>query len=405
MDLFSRDQLRELAQAQEQVCVSLYMPTFHVESELSQNPIRLKNLIKQARAVLKEHGSRDAEIEEVLRPAQSLVESETYWRNVDDGLAIFLAPSYSRIYRLPIPFPELVVTSTRFHLKQLFPILANDNRFYVIAISQDSVRLFMGTRYNIKELKSRDIPKSLNEALWYDEPSGRESEVRPGAKGNRLQSRTSFHGHGQTEADLARRPNDELYRFLQEIDEGVMKVIGDDNAPLVLAGVDYYLPIYREVNNYARLIDESIISGSPDYLPNKHLKQLHEKAWNIVEPIFQEDQKKATRRFMELHSKNDHLTSDDLKEIVPAAVFSRIEDIFVPVGRQAWGRYDSEKNTVSIHDTQKPGDDDLLDLAAVYTYLNGGAVHALKPENMPVKADLAATFRFPANVSADMSHG
>lgn len=403
MDQFSRDQLRELAQVQEPMSVSIYMPTFHVESELSQNPIRLKNLLKQARAELKEHDFRDAEIEDVLRPAQSLVESETYWRNVEDGLAIFLAPNFSRIYRLPIPFPELVVTSSRFHLKQLFPLLDSENHFYIVAISLDSVRLFIGTRYSIKELKSDDIPKSIKEALSYDVTVGREAEIRPAAKGNRDQSRTSFHGHGQSEDDLARRPKDELYRFFQEIDEGIMKVLGDDKAPLVLAGVDYYLPIYREVNSYPRLIDESIVSGSPDYLPNKQLKQLHEKAWSIVEPVFQEDRRKATKRFLELHAKNNHRTSDDLKEIVPAAVFSMIEDIFVPVGRQAWGRYDPNSNTVTIHDTQKTGDYDLLDLAAVHTFLNGGSVHALKPENMPVNASLAATFRFPARVAAEVS--
>ena len=38
--------------------------------------------------------------------------------------------------------------------------------------------------------------------------------------------------------------------------------------------------------------------------------------------------------------------------------------------------------------------EDLLEIAAIETFLNGGQVFTLPPEKMPAGADLAAVFRY-----------
>jgi hypothetical protein len=68
--------------------------------------------------------------------------------------------------------------------------------------------------------------------------------------------------------------------------------------------------------------------------------------------------------------------------------------LFVAVGVQRWGFYDLETRTVHLHKEPEPGDEDLLDFAAVYTILNGGTVFALRPEEMPDQALLLALFRY-----------
>jgi len=47
-----------------------------------------------------------------------------------------------------------------------------------------------------------------------------------------------------------------------------------------------------------------------------------------------------------------------------------------------------------LHEEAKPGDEDLLDLAAVQTLLNGGTVYAVELEKVPDGASLAAVFRY-----------
>jgi len=68
--------------------------------------------------------------------------------------------------------------------------------------------------------------------------------------------------------------------------------------------------------------------------------------------------------------------------------------LFVAVGLQQWGAFDPDANEVRWHQEIEPGDEDLLDLAAVHTLGNGGSVYAVEPEKAPDDALLAAVFRY-----------
>ena len=399
MDLFNRAHLQELAQTEPKICVSLYMPAFRFESELSQNPIRFKNLIKKAREELEEQGLGSTELDEMLAPAYDLLEDQAFWHQQSDGLVMFLTKNGARFYRMPLHFEELVVTGKRFHLKPLFPIIASNNRFYLLTLSQNNVRLFQGTHYSISEVESKDIPKSIVEALFYDdaEETLQQHSVGGEGGGEAGNQESVYHGQGVESDDKRRRPKDKLLRFFREIDEGLNETLESENTPLLLAGVEYYLPLYRKVNKYAQLVEDQIVAGNPDHLKPK---ELHEKAWTLMEPLFLEAQQQSLDQFHHLFGNGEHLASNELTEIVPASVFSRVDTAFVPIGQHLWGRYDAESNAVEMHEEHEVGDEDLLDLVAVNTYLNGGTVHALRTENMPTEQPLAATFRYEADVAA-----
>lgn len=395
MDLFRQEQLTELAQIEAEPCVSIYMPTYHVESELSQNAIRLKNLIKKARQELRDQDFRDGEVNELLKPLEPLTENNSVWLDRSDGFAAFLTMDDSRFYRLPIDFEELVVTGKRFHVKPLFPMIAANNRFYLLALSKNHVRLFQGTHYSIAEIESKEIPESLVDALLNEQRQRSVQHHIANIAGGRHDA--AFHGQNVSAQDEKRQPHDEIIRFFRDVDSGVRQTLGDDDAPLVLAGVEYYLPIYREVNRYGSLVDDSIVAGNPDH---QKPQDLHEKAWQIVEPRFLEAQRASMERFEQLHGNGAKLASDDIHEIIPAALFARVETLFVEVDKHIWGRYNPEENAVQLHDEQAAGDEDLLDLAAVHTLVHGGTVHALRSENMPSDG-IAATFRYEADVAAE----
>ncbi len=104
-------------------------------------------------------------------------------------------------------------------------------------------------------------------------------------------------------------------------------------------------------------------------------------------------------KFEQLRGNGAKLASDDIHVIIPAALYARIDTLFVEIGAHIWGHYDRDDNAVELHDGHDSGDEDLLDLAAVHTLVHGGTVHALRPENMPSEG-LAATFRYEADVAA-----
>ena len=148
-----------------------YLPIYRAGTEVQQNSTRLKNLIRQAESSIVESGLSDKEAGEFLQPIQELVDSdESFWQESNnDGLAVFLTSGVFRYYRLPLIFDELVVVTDRFHLKPLLPLLRGDGKYYILALSQQDVRLIECTRNNVREIELEDIPKSVDDALQYDE--------------------------------------------------------------------------------------------------------------------------------------------------------------------------------------------------------------------------------------------
>ncbi|MDO8785970.1 MAG: hypothetical protein Q7J12_07100, partial [Syntrophales bacterium] len=119
--------------------------------EIQQNQIRLRNLLREAEEKLLAGGRRPAEVKTSLEPVQGILGNALFWRRQRDGLAIFLTPDIFRFYCLPIDFEELVVLADRFHIKPLLPILRGDERFYLLALSQNEVRLLEGSRHSVRE--------------------------------------------------------------------------------------------------------------------------------------------------------------------------------------------------------------------------------------------------------------
>jgi len=332
-------------------------------------------------------GVRTPEARELLEPAETLLHDGLFWQHQSDGLALFVSPEMFHHYRLPFDFEELVVVADRFHIKPLLPLLSGDGRFYVLALSQNEVRLLQGTRYSVSEVGLEDVPESLAEALRWDDPEKRlQWHTQTGARTDGKRA-AIFHGHGVASAD---DPKDYILRYFHQVDEGLGDLLGGEEAPLVLAGVDYLLPIYKEANSYPHLVDEGI-EGNPEEMS---VEELHEHAWAIVHPLFLSAQQEAAARYRQLAGAGSEQASSDLKEVVPAAYHGRVDTLFVAVGLQQWGAFDPDTNTVYLHEKAGPEGEDLLDLAAVHTLLNRGTVYAIEPEKVPDEAPLAAALRY-----------
>ncbi|MDY7039380.1 MAG: hypothetical protein SVX38_00800 [Chloroflexota bacterium] len=387
MSILTRDDLRSVIRKPRGWCVSVFMSTHRAGREIQQDRIRLKNLLGEAEERLGASGLRVPEAKELLEPAGRLLHDGLFWQHQSDGLAIFLSSEVFRTYCLPFDFEELVVVTDRFHIKPLLPILSGDGRFYVLALSQNQLRLLQGSRYSVSEVNLAEVPASLAEALRYDDPEKRlQWHTQTGTKTDGERA-AIFHGHGVASAD---DPKNYILRYFHRVDEGFRDLVGGEEAPLVLAGVDYLLPIYKEANTYPHLVDEGI-EGNPEELS---AEELHEQAWAIVHPLFLASQKEAAARYSQLAGASSARTSSDLRKVVTAAYHGRVETLFVAVALQRWGHFEIQKNTVQLHGEAEPGDEDLLDFAAVQTLLNGGTVYAVEPEKVPDEAPLAAVLRY-----------
>jgi hypothetical protein len=139
-------------------CVSVFLPTHRAGREVEQAPIRLKNLLRQATDVLKSHGVRAPEIDRLLAPLRGLLDDRLFWQYQSDGLAPFSRPGWWRSFRVPLNLPELAVVDDYFHVTPLVPLLAGDGHFFVLALSQNQIRLLEGTRDRVEEVDLPGVP-------------------------------------------------------------------------------------------------------------------------------------------------------------------------------------------------------------------------------------------------------
>lgn len=384
MIALSRDELKALSVKRSGACVSIFMPAHPSGAEARQDPIRFRNLLRDAEHRLLADGMRLPAAKQLLAPAVSLMEDTYFWQRPGDGLALFVAPDALLNYRLPLAFEELVVIGHRFHIKPLVPLLIGDERFYVLALSLNGVKLFQATRYSISEVEVSNMPAGMAEALKYDEPE-KQIRFRAAAPVGAGRMAAMFYSSGDGVDDAKQR----IVQYFHQVDDSLRPMLGDERAPLVLAGVDYLLPIYREANKYSHLMSEGI-TGNPDDLGNN---ELHRRAWAILQPHFQKRQVEADMQYRQLAG--GRRASKQLRAVVHAAYHGRVSVLFVAARAQQWGTFDPETDAVHVRlDEMKPGDEDLLDFAAIHTLLNGGTVYAVEPEQMPDDTPLAAVFRY-----------
>jgi hypothetical protein len=165
--------------------------------------------------------------------------------------------------------------------------------------------------------------------------------------------------------------------------------LGVERAPLVLAGVDYIQAIYRQANNYQHLV-EGGIEGNPETWSNK---ELHQRAWPLVQPIFEADREEAEELCRQLLGRNDRRASADMQTIALTAHTGGIEVLFLARGQEIMGTIDEE--TLRVKTALQEGEEarDLTDLLAAKTIVFGGRVYLLSPEDVPGDGLLAALLR------------
>lgn len=389
MDRFTRARLRELMTPHHPPCLSLYMPTHPAGNQARQDPIRCKNLMHRAEEPLREMGLRRPEIEALLEPLERQRQDTLFWRSQSRGLAVFAAPDEFHRYRVPLEFDERVVVEDRFYVKPLLPLLQEDGRFYLLAVSLNRVRFFEGTKYTISEMSVETLPKNLVDALNIDEyqHSLQFHKFTSFGVSNVGGDETIYHGQGGSGDEV--RKKDELLQYFRRLADGLDEFFGDESTPLIFAGVEYLFPIFREANRYRRLVEEPV-TGNPDELKPA---ELHDRAWRVAEPLFRRQRVEALEQYGRFAARN--LASDDLDEILAATRQGGVDTLFVARDAVCWGRMDPDTGKVELTPATASGAEDLLDLAVVQTLLQGGAVFTVDSLDLPSGLFASAIFRFP----------
>lgn len=377
--MITRDDILGLAKQQNDVSISIYLPTHRKGEEVQQDPIRLKNLLAEARKQLKDKNVADKRIEKLLEEPRKLLDQPSFWRHNDKGLALFISEEDFEYYRIPHSFGERVMISDHFLITPLIPMISLEGSFCVLALSQKNIRLLKARRDSVEEIELQDAPESLEEFLKYDV-----NEAHLQHHSGQGDGLAVFHGQGGSKDTNT----EEIISYLKAVENEVTSVMRKRNDPLILAGVNEAVAEYRKINHYSRLIEQAV-SENPD---PKSDEEIRDEGWKIIQSYFLQDMYNDIKRFGDLSGSEKQ--SDNLSNIVEAAYYGKVESLFVPVGEHSWGWFDEERDVVHHSTTPKDGEYDLINMAAIKTLTQSGNVYALKRDEMPNEAPIAAIFRY-----------
>ncbi|MDY6826947.1 MAG: hypothetical protein SVV67_07200 [Bacillota bacterium] len=385
MEYIDRDELEMLfKESNNGPGVSIYIPTQKSGEKVKENAIRFKNLLTEAEEQLENWEMNALEKERLLNPAKKLLDNSQYWANQDEGFACFLNLSFYRYYRLPLPFTEMAVVKGSFHLKPLFSLLTLGGRFYVLAISRKDARLLRATRTSCEEVDLSPLVDKFETEFVEELPeSNLQFHTRAPYAGR---ARTAvFFGHGGSVESIQK---EHLLKYFRFIDRELPNYMETTDAPLVLACFDYLAPLYREASSYPFLLEE-IIRGNPESRSNQ---EIHEKAWSIIKPYFEQPVEKIKERYFEL--KGTGKTSNNILELVTAAHQGKISDLLFVPGIQQWGHYNPKTGEATPANKPTRGSEDLIDVIVTQSSLNKSNIYALEAEMMPDSSPAAALFRW-----------
>jgi Bacterial archaeo-eukaryotic release factor family 7 len=380
MNAITAKEVKSLLNLPGQPCVSLYQPTQPGGGE--KDPIQWKNLLTDASNRLEESGMAEKAVKRLLRPATHVLEDSEFWKQSGEALAYFLTPEEQRCYRPRQAFGPSVTVGARFFIKPLLAALDSESRFYVLDLNQKRIHLWEGDSVGLREVELKTMPTSLAEALRFhdrDEPLEYHTQ-KVGGHWSAI-----FHGQG-VGIDTVK---DDLLLYFQKIDRGLHDYL-PEKAPLILASVEYLWPIYRKANRHPHLLEKGL-AGNPQQWSER---ELHDRAWGLVHERFEAPRRQACAQFAALAGTGR--TCHEPQEVIRAALEGRLETLFVPLDREAWGTVNEASGEFSIHPQRMKGDEDLLNVAAIKASEHGAKVFVLPIKDMPQGGVTAGIYWLPA---------
>jgi hypothetical protein len=338
------------------------------------------NLIKALEESLR-HKYAAEEIEPLLAPFPDLAEKRDLWNHALDGLAVLAAPGMFRVYRLQRRVPEIAVAADSFHTKPLLRILQSADRYQILGLTRQEIKLFEGNRDAVDEITlAPGVPRTIVEALGEETTEPRLTVSSYGGSDSGM-----FHGHGGRKDEV----NVDAERFFRAVDRAVLRHHSrPSELPLLLAALPDNQAIFRRITHNPLLLPEGI-DFDPQSLSEESLR---ERAWQVLEPHYIARLAKLVEAFAA--GSANGLGTDDLARAAEAATAGRVESLLVEADRRIPGRIDAATGRVTAHDLRDPQIDDALDDLAELVQKRGGRVVVVPAERMPTSTGHAAVFRY-----------
>jgi hypothetical protein len=382
--VLTKEIFTELANYQAEPAISVYIATHRAGVEVNErfDPINFKNALQQVNKTLAEKGMDQGTIGKLLEPGYQLTRDDQFWTNLSEGLAVFIADGFFKYIRMPLTPMEHVHVNASFYITPLIPVMTSKEYFYLLTISKKQPKLFRADAFGMQYVPVEGMPYAVDDVVRFEEKEDQKL-FRTGGRGGT--GGANFHGQGGGQPD----EKTNIATYLEEVDDTIWKqILHDENVPLMLAGVEYLIPIYKSVTDYNNIWPEAL-TGNHQY---DDIPTLYQQAKAVMQPYFEQ----RLTRALEVYGNQSAtgLTSSIPADVIPATHYSQVSHLFVSKGEHIWGTFNEMTNELVFHENDAAGAEDLLDKAVIKTIVNGGEVFILDREKMPAESQVAALMRY-----------
>jgi hypothetical protein len=366
-------------------CISLTVSMEGTGGQTKPVQTKLKHALADAERLLTAAGIDQEQRRTLLDPVQSYAEEFDAGEPTGGGLLILRSADLFRVIRLASNLQESVTVGNHFEIRPLLHELDANRQFVILALAQKNIRMLRCTDHSSEEVPLPEgIPKDMQ--TW---AQTRKPDHNMTNKASAGPSAGSSKGVMQT-TNTDREDKDEyLLHFYKEVDKGLNDALkGESGIPVVLVGVDYELALYHKISTYPHLIPDGV-HGAPDGLKGG---EMHKRALEIVRGQLDPGLEKA----LQLYETNVSAgrTSHQVNQVVRSAFEGRVSHLLLADGATQMGNFDEATQRVRQHGSPLPGDEDLLNAAALQTVLHGEEVYLLPRQLVPNNSVIAAVLRY-----------
>lgn len=369
VDLPSRSDVAALAGTRSDACVSIYLETTPLTQQIEASRIELGNLLREAQRQLTEAGFDKKRLGAFLDQLSVIQDDAEFWRFQANSLAIFATPDSVRAYRLANKLVSMVQVSDRFHLKPLFRAVTFPHSTYVLALSENAVRLVqVHADLPAETVKVPALPTDAASAV------GR-SKFDPPTVNWRIQ--------GPDEQDVR------YQQYARHVDAALRPVLAGGETPLVLAASGKLAHIFPQMNTYAHLLPE-VINENPDRLSEG---ELAERARPLLDNAYAAEI--AEIRALYDRRAGDRQTTTDISDAARAATYGAIQLLLVDIDAVIPGFVDDETGAVTFAEENDAKSYGVVDEIMARAFGTGARILAVRRDDIPGGRELAAILRYP----------
>jgi hypothetical protein len=364
-------------------CITFQLPPYRPGESRESPAAILKADLQEAAKKLAARRIAAALIAELLEPLERLSQTEDSLAGAASGHVIFRSHDVFREFELPVaPSPaRACIVGDCFAIRPILASLALPAAIYVLEVTKKAVTLLACGFTDVSRTElPKGTPTTLDAALGFDAPdhdlinrssAGPSIGAMPGVQFGTGSGRETQHAY--------------LRGFYRAVDRGVCELLHSNQAPLILAGVDEDVAIYRSISAYPNVLEQGI-PGSPGAALSRAqiLHQAHDIALfsfqkRVANELAESQERLAPGRF-----------STDLDGILRAAVEGRVSDVYLDENGRRMGTFGAKVfgGRANWHD------EELLNVAAIETLLRSGAVYQLPTHFMPAGAVAASALRY-----------